>query len=225
MGNLSFLVESWMWFAFVMFIGICRYASRLLLFRSPLKFQLDDWAMMLALLSYTVLIIAINIEVRHDSNLLPPGFDYKDLSDAERSEREFGSKMVFLVEISQCVTIWLVKVCILALYYRVTVAYRENLAIKIIAIYVGVGFIVMEILYLGVWCTPITQYWAVPSFNTQCTAATNHLITNAVFNISSDVFMILIAMQIIIRSKLPLRKKLILGCVFGLGIFVVSHIR
>ena len=33
---------------------------------------------------------------------------------------------------------------------------------KIVAGYVAVGFVIMEVLYLGVWCRPFNQYWAVP---------------------------------------------------------------
>ncbi len=39
---------------------------------------------------------------------------------------------------------------------------RENLAVKIVAGYVVLGFVVMEVLYLAVWCRPFNQYWAVP---------------------------------------------------------------
>lgn len=42
---------------------------------------------------------------------------------------------------------------------------RQNLAVKIVAGYVVVGFVVMEILYFGVWCRPFNQYWAVPPNN------------------------------------------------------------
>lgn len=42
---------------------------------------------------------------------------------------------------------------------------KQNLAVKIVAGYVVVSFVVMEILYLGVWCRPFSQYWAVPPDN------------------------------------------------------------
>lgn len=94
---------------------------------------------------------------------------------------------------------------------------KQNIAVKVVAGYVAVSFVVMEILYLGVWCRPFNQYWAVPPDNgaltpsytsyhslsqhthadsctVQCSAATNHLITNAVFNISTDMMIILIPM-------------------------------
>lgn len=41
----------------------------------------------------------------------------------------------------------------------------QNLAVKFVAAYVTAGFVIMEILYLGVWCRPFNQYWAVPPDN------------------------------------------------------------
>src|SRR6478735_3943560 len=38
----------------------------------------------------------------------------------------------------------------------------QNLAVKFVGAYVTAGFVVMEILYLGVWCRPFSQYY---SFN------------------------------------------------------------
>ncbi|KAF1962272.1 hypothetical protein CC80DRAFT_487777 [Byssothecium circinans] len=78
----------------------------------------------------------------------------------------------------------------------------------------------MEILYLGVWCRPFNQYWAVPT-SIQCAAATNHLITNAVINLSSDLMIISLPMPLLFRVKLPLKKKLVLGGIFAIGAFNV----
>lgn len=102
-----------------------------------------------------------------------------------------------------------------------SVALKENVAVKILSVYVTFGFVFMEIFYFGVWCRPFTNYWAVPTPNTQCNAATNHLITNAVFNISSDLFLLILALQMIVRSRLPLHRKLVLSLIFGLGVFVI----
>jgi hypothetical protein len=79
----------------------------------------------------------------------------------------------------------------------------------------------MEILYFAVWCRPFYNYWALPTPNIQCSAATNHLITNAVFNLSSDVIMLAIGCSFFIRSRLPWDRKLILSGIFGVGIFVI----
>lgn len=47
------------------------------------------------------------------------------------------------------------------------------------------------------------------------------MITNAVFNISSDIMIICIPMPVLIGSQLPLKRKIILCCVFALGSFTV----
>ncbi|KAM0621709.1 hypothetical protein D7B24_005208 [Verticillium nonalfalfae] len=201
-------VETWTWL------------SRRLLQGSFKKLQADDALMMFAMLCDTVLIVGMNIIARTNSNLIAPGTDLNFTAE-DIAERESGSKWVLVVEQMQCAVIWSVKGCFLIMYNRLTMSLKQNLAVKIVAGYVAVGFIVMEILYFGVWCRPFTQYWAVPPDNIQCSAATNHLITNAVINISSDVMIILIPMPLFLQSQIPQKKKMILCGVFALGAFTI----
>lgn len=105
------------------------------------------------------------------------------------------------------------------MYLRLTVARKENMLIKLLAGYVLFGFVFMEIFYFGVWCRPFHNYWAVPTPNMQCNTAINHLITNAVFNLSSDIILLAIALPMFIRSRLPKHQKMALICVFSLGFF------
>jgi hypothetical protein len=108
---------------------------------------------------YTTLIVTINI-VRHtSSNLLPPNYDFNKLTPHEIDKRAYGSKLILVVEQCQCVTVWGVKICLILLYIRITTVYRENLAVKILLGYVIVTFVVMDILYFGVWCQPFHNYW------------------------------------------------------------------
>lgn len=53
----------------------------------------------------------------------------------------------------------------------------------------------------------------------QCSAATNHLITNAVFNISSDLIILSIPMPLLFGVRLPKKNKAILVTVFMIGAF------
>ena len=39
---------------------------------------------------------------------------------------------------------------------------KEGMVVKIAAAYCIVGYVIIQILYLGVWCRPIQYYWAVP---------------------------------------------------------------
>ena len=42
---------------------------------------------------------------------------------------------------------------------------KQHLAVKALAVYCAIGFIVIQVLFLGHWCLPIDQYWAVPVAN------------------------------------------------------------
>ncbi|KAF2236670.1 hypothetical protein EV356DRAFT_64656 [Viridothelium virens] len=214
-------VESWIWYGFVLAVTIARFISRSLALGSFRNLQADDYVVLLALCTYTVLIVTINIVSDDETNLLPPGFDINSLTKDDIRERKIGSKLVLVVEQTQILTVWAVKTCLLIMYYRLTIVRKENVAVVALAIYVAFGFVFMEIFYFGVWCRPFHDYWAVPTPNPQCSAAIHHLITNAVFNISSDVLTLALALQMFIRSKLPLRRKLLLCGIFGLGIFVI----
>ncbi|KAK3067956.1 hypothetical protein LTR53_014841 [Teratosphaeriaceae sp. CCFEE 6253] len=214
-------VESWIWYGFVLAIAVSRFVSRRMTFGSFKLFQLDDYLMLVALGFYTTLVASINI-VRHtNSNLLPPGYNVTHLSQEDIQERTYGSKLILVVEQCQCCTIWLAKACLLTMYFRLTTFRKENIAIKGLCGYVAFGFVFMEIFYFGVWCRPLRNYWAVPTPNIQCDAATNHLITNAVINLSSDCAMIAIGLPMFVRLSLPWRKKVPLIGIFSLGIFVI----
>ncbi|KAH7093578.1 hypothetical protein FB567DRAFT_411664, partial [Paraphoma chrysanthemicola] len=221
---LPFNQESWIWYTCgVVMIG-SRLISRKIHLGSIKRLQWDDWIMGgFVTAAYTALIVCSNRYVKAQSNLLPPGFDIHQLSDYDLSRRVYGSKMVVIVEQTQIAVIWACKATLLIMYHRLTrTALRnENIAIKLLSAYVILGFVVIEILYFAAWCRPITEYWTIPTSNTQCTALINHRITKAVFNLSSDVIMLVIALQMLIRSLLPLKRKLILCGIFSLGIFVI----
>jgi hypothetical protein len=189
------------------------------------RLQYDDWIMgLFVTTAYTALIVCSNKYVKAQSNLLPPGFDVASLSAHDLDQRRYGSKVVVVVEQAQIAVIWACKATLLIMYHRLTrtALHNENLAIKLLSAYVALGFVVMEILYFAAWCRPVSEYWAVPEpRSSQCNALINHRIVKAIFNLSSDIIMLIIALQMLIRSLLPLKKKLILCGIFSLGIFVI----
>lgn len=102
--------------------------------------------------------------------------------------------------------------------YSLPVSYTWT---KLCASYVVMGYFVMTCLYVGVWCQPFYDYWAVPVQNQQCSTAENHLILNCALNISSDLMIMMIPLPPLIKTRLPLRKKLLLCGLFSLGLFVI----
>lgn len=219
--SMSLETISWIWFSFVTVVMIARFVSRILHMGSIKALQIDDWLMWLAFAAYTVDIVVLNIVAVTPTNLFAPGTDVSTFTEADYKQRIFGSKMTVLVEQMQCIVVWTVKACLLIMYLRITKGRRERVWLVALSIYTGVTFVIMEILYLGVWCRPITNYWAVPTPNIQCSAATHHLVTNAVVNLSSDVLLLAIALPIFLKTQMAARKKIAICVVFGLGIFTI----
>jgi hypothetical protein len=123
------------------------------------KFEADEYVMCVILFFYTILIATINIVGTTSSNLIPPGYDVENMTQADIDERTLGSKLILVVENCQILVIWGTKACLLIMYLRFTTLRRENFAIKAVAAYVVISWVVMEILYLGVWCRPFHNYW------------------------------------------------------------------
>ncbi|KAH7024332.1 uncharacterized protein B0I36DRAFT_331261 [Microdochium trichocladiopsis] len=68
----------------------------------------------------------------------------------------------------------------------------------------------------------LKQNWMqVPPDDLNCAAETNHMITNAVFNISSDIMIIIFPIPLFVQSQLALKRKLVLCGVFALGAFTI----
>lgn len=76
--------------------------------------------MLVAVASYTAFIVTINKEVNYSSNLIAPGEDVNTFTQEDIDQRVYGSKLTVVVEQLQCLTVWLLKACILLLYLRLT---------------------------------------------------------------------------------------------------------
>ncbi|RYP09572.1 hypothetical protein DL764_001257 [Monosporascus ibericus] len=107
----------------------------------------------------TVLMVAMNIVSTTSSNLIDPN-DPVGLTPENIKSREFGSKMVVLVEQMQCLIIWSVKACLLIMYGRLTISLTQNFAVKAVATYVALSFVVMEVLYLGILSAVLNKYYS-----------------------------------------------------------------
>jgi hypothetical protein len=106
----------------------------------------------------------MNIVAHLDTNLMDPS-DIPKLTPASVASRVHGSKLVLVVEQSMITTQWGCKICLLILYSKLTFGLKQELAVKILLGYVIGNWVVMEVLYFGVWCRPFHDYWAVPVAN------------------------------------------------------------
>lgn len=107
--------------------------------------------------------------------------------------------------------------------------------IHYLAVYVALGFVATE-LTLFLICRPLSNYWAVPTPNCelslqrcscianlsdQCSSYQYYEIIQGCVAITADVLMLLVAIPLLAQVRVPLKQKLVLMLVFGMGIFVI----
>lgn len=169
---------------------------------------------------YTVLIVFLNVDATVETNLIDP-HDIPKLTHDDIVRRTWGSKMVLLVEQCECAVQWGTKACLLILYWRLTQNLTQHVVVKVVAVYVVVTYVVMEVLYFGYWCRPFHDYWQTPTDNVQCTTALHHLITNLSFNLSSDLLIMSIPLPLFLKAQMDLKRKLLLILPFTMGVFTI----
>ncbi|KAE8421981.1 hypothetical protein BDV36DRAFT_303747 [Aspergillus pseudocaelatus] len=214
-------IETWTLYVFGTVLALLPMASRRIARKSWRKLQTDDYLMVVILFTFTGVVVCVNETAQHGSNYIPLE-KALSLTEEEHDDAVYGSIMTFILEHFTLVSLWLVKACLLIIYNRLTLGLREHLAVKVLAVYVAASFVIIEILFCAVWCgPPVTMYWDVPTKDSQCATYYDHLITTSAFNISSDLMMLCIPIPLVLRSHIPLKRKLILCAVFSLGLVVI----
>ncbi|KAJ5883502.1 uncharacterized protein N7473_010388 [Penicillium subrubescens] len=211
--------ETWTLYSVGVLGAVLRFVARIR--RLGIRnLQVDDYLMMFAVVWYTILSVALNSVATGGGSNLMTDEDKANLTPKTHAERERGSKWVFVSEHAFILCIWSLKACMLVIYSRITEGLKQRKWINYIAIYVAIGFVATE-LSLFLICRPITNYWAVPTPDDQCSSYQYYEIVQGSFSISADVFMLLVAIPMLLQVRVPMKQKLILLLLFGMGIFVI----
>ncbi|RFU34850.1 hypothetical protein B7463_g1477, partial [Scytalidium lignicola] len=192
---LSLLAESW----------TC--VSRYVQLGSIKALQREEYVMFFVFVMYTNLVAWMNVVAHVDTNLMLPS-EVRQLTPESIKSRTYGSKLVLVVEQSMIATQWGCKTCLLLMYSKLTFGLKQQVAVKIVAVYVAMTFVIMEILYFGVWCKPFHEYWKVPVDNGRYYKV-DALAGSAICHIRDE------------HRLMVDDRKLALCCLFGLGIFVI----
>ncbi|KAL3601709.1 hypothetical protein FPOAC2_05980 [Fusarium poae] len=218
----SLLIESWILWVLGLFIVLCRLASRRLKLGRWNRLAIEDYLMVFALVNFTGVVVSINEVAKNGSNYMAP--DVADnLTPEERDKAVFGSKMTFVLEIFALTAVWTIKACLLFLYNRLTqgTSIKQRWAVRFVAAFCAITYIVVIFLFVFFWCSPTPEYWAVPvnPNKMQCATYYSHMITATACNIASDIMLILLPIPIVINISLSRKRRVGLCCVFGLGLF------
>ncbi|RAL16714.1 uncharacterized protein BO97DRAFT_402366 [Aspergillus homomorphus CBS 101889] len=215
----NFARETWTLYGVGVLGAVLRFIARIRRL-GVTNLQTDDYLMMFAVVWYTLLCVALNQVASGGGSNLMGEDDIKALTPTIKADRIRGSKWVFVSEHSFLLAIWAMKACMLVIYARITEGLRQRKWVNYLSIYVALGFVVTE-LSLFLICRPLPNYWAVPTPYEQCSTYQYYEIVQGVISISADVFMLLIGIPLLVQVRVPLKQKLILMLLFGMGIFVI----
>ncbi|KAL4746986.1 hypothetical protein BDW72DRAFT_24392 [Aspergillus terricola var. indicus] len=227
MGDVSptpyqLLVEAAVFWSIGVVIFVGRITARCISNGGIRHLQADDYIMALTFLVYTTMLVLIRVSAEYATNLFPASEQDAILANPDDVRARIrGSKIVIGLEQCMLISTWGVKTCMMTVYWKLTHRLPWHIFVQILAGYVALGFAVIEITYFAVYCRPFSQYWAVPVENAQCATYQHYSITQAVFNISSDAFMLAIPIPLLKGTQMPIRKKVLLISVLGLGVFVM----
>ncbi|KIX97402.1 uncharacterized protein Z520_06854 [Fonsecaea multimorphosa CBS 102226] len=228
--NPGFVPESWSLYGVGAFFVVLRLAGKIK--RVGVKhLEIDDALIAFGFVAYTILVVAFNEMLKGPgSNLMTPE-EEAALTPELKAGRIRGSKWVFVSEHAELLTIWSMKAAMLVLYAKLIDKTRQRRLLWAVVAWVCCAFVGDELALFTI-CRPLSQYWAVPPQNwflaltqpkkkAQCSTYQYYQIVNAVFNISTDILIMLMGIPPVLSARLSLQQKLILGIIFGMGGFVI----
>lgn len=203
-------------------IGIALYLLRLCARydRLGLKWQVEDYTMALSMGWYTALVVT-NIQLaRGGGGTLYTPEEFVTFSPQDILDREQFAKVEFASEQCMVNTIWFLKACMLIIYWRMTTHLLRQFWVKVCAGYTLAGYIAVELtLFLN--CRPFMGYFMIPPPQQQCATYFNYEVTQAVFNISSDLAILLVIIPTLWKMNMSNREKVPILIIFGMGFFMI----
>ncbi|KAH8810753.1 hypothetical protein F5884DRAFT_897308 [Xylogone sp. PMI_703] len=212
------VAQTWTMYSLAILLYLIRVYARYT--RQGLKWHAEDYLMFLAICWYTtfaVTNIAI-IEGGGSSLYLPDQFETFTPQDIQNRIR--GSKIEFASEMCMLNTMYTLKACMLFIYFHITSHLTQNTFVKICAGYTLFGWLV-TLLTLFLNCRPLSGYWKIPPPQEECATYFRFEVIQCVFNVSSDLAILLIILPMIIRVKMAWRTKIPLIFIFSMGLVVV----
>ncbi|OJD13330.1 hypothetical protein AJ78_06208 [Emergomyces pasteurianus Ep9510] len=174
--------------------------------------QIDDYTIFAALINSIFLSITENKAVAH-------GYG-RHAYDLTEQEKILALKWFFAAQVLYKIVVTLAKMSILLLYVRTFYIERYfRRACTLLNIFIathGTAFVLATI-----WqCEPVAGFWdkSIPGF--RCVKTLPFWLSFSVINITTDVIILVLPVQEILRLNLRLEEKLALSLVFTLAAFV-----
>jgi hypothetical protein len=204
----SLVIQSWTFYAVAVVIIFARVVFRRIMLKSLIDLQADDWIMVFLLLPFTAAIVLM-VPASHTDSANHIVYEY-------------------VLEELQIIITWLVKACLLILYWRILyvrilpagllvtnanspVAFSRSMRryIQVVSVVCVLAFIITQVSLLS-WCQPGDLS------KQQCVAYQSHTIVSLTFNILTTVFVLILPTPFI-----PTPRRLLLTILMIVGIMTL----
>ena len=137
-------------------------------------------------------------------------------------------------------TMYTLKGCMISIYFQLTYVLflnpptwaikltsfranlKQNLLVKVCAGYTFCGWLATMLVFIFN-CHPFTGYWTLPPPQEECATYFRYEVTQAVFNISSDLAMLSVILPMLFKLRMPWKTKVPLIFIFSMGLVVVGY--
>ncbi|KAI4706358.1 hypothetical protein J4E89_009092 [Alternaria sp. Ai002NY15] len=193
------------------------------------ELQVDDYLVWISILIYTAQCslgysLGVHVHGLANDGMTPNERAALSQDDPEFRLRVIGSKIQVAGWTTAACLLWSLKLCVAAFYLRLTAGlgmYTTRIYIAFASIITSFVIIIFTI-YLS--CRPFWRYWQInPDPGNACQAAISKRLiwVTFVFNVSTDVYLLLIPIPMLWKSRLRTYKKIAAMLVLGAGMLVI----
>ncbi|KAL7929319.1 hypothetical protein V8C35DRAFT_197691 [Trichoderma chlorosporum] len=187
------------------------------------KLFIEDKITALALLPLYIRIACTHIVLLYGTNNVQ--LTGLDLSSNDIDRKIIASKVVLAGRIFHAATLWTLKFTTLEFLNRLAGASSKRIykiLINILRFILAASFLAIIVSDLAE-CRPISHYWQIiPDPGPQCRQGIAQLMTMGICSAVIDIILIIFPIPIIISTRIPARRKVLLAMLFCFGFLTVG---
>ncbi|KAJ5903314.1 hypothetical protein N7504_005697 [Penicillium tannophilum] len=228
-SSTQFIVEGFSLLGVSMFLIALRIVARWVMVGWK-NFQADDYLMVLAGAVYSMETVAAYAVVDWYHGLANSSMTDEQRASLSPDSDEYhwrvgGSKVQVIGWSLYVTTLWLLKVCMLVFYSRLTDG-LPFMRIRILISYVSIAVtyvVVLVVILAG--CHPMHKNWQIypnPGNGCQLAVAKLHIFFTVILNVITDIELMSIPIPMLAKAKMRWREKARLLVLFSGGLFVMT---
>jgi len=187
-----------------------------------LEFLADDWIALAGLIPLVLRLVCEVYFFKFGSMFRLNAESWATLSAAMIEQKQLGSKLFIVVRLSAFTILWSMKFCLMVFYRRlVSDLPSYDLPARLLWVFLITSYIA-TILTAFLECRPLHVFWTAIPNSEMCTQMLVSILTGAILNLVTDLFLVIFPLQIVFKIKANLFKKIQLTLLFGVGFLVIA---